>query len=109
VESDRIDWDEKVADVIAHFSTGEYGNTVELKNEAIFLSALITVHEEIVQIALYNIFGGERGWRRAGRPFFTKTINYANPDAFDGSLTKEIEEVIHSLPVVVTDDGIEIN
>jgi len=108
VEEDKMNWDEAVANIIAHYSTGQYASTVELKNEKLCVAAAITVHSEVVQIQMYNMFSG----RRFPQPFFVKTINYANPDAFDGSLTEEIEEAMHKLPPVVDttakENGIEI-
>ena len=101
---DKINWDETVGDIIAHFVTGEYGSVVELKNKALFISALIQVHEDYAKIEVYNVFND----RRARAPFFSKTINFADPDALDGSLTKEIDEVIHKLPVIVTENGIDV-
>ncbi|MBD3406171.1 MAG: hypothetical protein GF411_08645 [Candidatus Lokiarchaeota archaeon] len=99
-----VDWDEFVLDVIAHYATGEYGNTVEFKNDELCVRALIRVHNDMVKIELYNIFDK----RSYGPPFFRKTINYANPDCLDGRLTKEINESINQLTPLILSDGTRI-
>lgn len=101
-----MNWDEAIADIVAHYATNEYPSCVSLHNKELSLRVIVYVHEDMVNVSIYSDFNG----RLCQNAIFTKDICYSNPNAFDGSLTEEIEEAIDQLPKldIKTIDEVEI-